>query len=235
MKKHFLLATILLSACSLFAQQPEGTYKNGLDSLAFTNGKATFRLTGFAGLSVAQVGEGSYELTDQFLLIHTTDYSGFKSSSQALEGSRKDTCVVKVVGMHNYPIQTILVEAKNKSDKMVEAKVTDSEGKIYLTMDDKMTSLAVSSLGYNAIAFDYTPGKDYLVRLAENDVIEARTVVFSIDFIDDETISLLLLTDDFDTSKNKVKELQKLEKKARKSKLLDKRLKKVYVPYERKL
>jgi hypothetical protein len=235
MKKNLLLVTILLSACSLFGQQLEGTFKNGLDSLAFTNDKATFRITGFAGLSVAQVGEGSYELTDNFLFIHTTDYSGFKSSSQALEGSRKDTCVVKVVGSYNYPIPTILAESRNRTNKLIEGKVTDSEGKIYFTMNDKMTSIAVSAMGYNSIAFDYSPGKDYLVRLAENDIIEQRTVVFRIDIIDDETISLLLLTDDFDAGKNRDNELQKLEKKARKRNLLDKRLKKVYVPYERKL
>lgn len=235
MKKLLLLASILLSVCSLFAQQLEGTFKNELDSLAFTNDKATFRLTGFAGLSVAQVGEGRYELADSFLLIHTTDYSGLKSSSQTLEGSRKDTCVVKVVGSYNYPIPTILVESRNKSNKLVEGKVTDSEGKIYLSVNDKMTSIAVSAMGYNAIAFDYTPDKDYLVRLAENEIIEQRTVVFTIDLIDDETISLLLLTDDFDAGKNRGNELKKLEKKARKSNLLDKRLKKVYVPYERKI
>jgi len=235
MKKKLLLATILFSACSLFAQEMEGTFKNGLDSLAFTNGKAIFRLTGFAGLSVAQVGEGSYEMEENFMLIHTTDYSGFKTTTQPLEGSRKDTCVVKVVGRHNYPIQTILVEAKNRSGKLVEAKVTDSEGKIYLKVNEKMTSIAISAMGYNAISFDYTPGKDYLVRLAENEIIEESTVVLKTELIDDETISLLLLSDDFDAGKNRSNELKKLEKKALKSNLLGKRLKKVYVPYERKI
>lgn len=235
MKKILLLGSILLSACSLFAQQLEGTYKNGLDSIAFSNNKVLFRITGFAGLTVAQVGEGSYEMMDNYLLIDTDDYSGFKSSSQAMEGTRKDTCIVKVVGMHNYPIQTVLAESKNKSNNLIQGKVTNSEGKIFFTEIDKMALITVSAMGYNTISFEYEPGNDYLIKLAENEIIEQRTVVFKVNFIDDETISLLLLADDFKGGKDSSKELKKLDKKARKNNLLDKRLKKVYTPYERKM
>jgi len=235
MKKILLLAVIILSGASLFAQQLEGTYKNGVDSIVFSGNQVTFRITGFAGLSVAQVAEGSYEQASDFLIIGTTDYSGSRSSFEALEGSRKDSCVVKVIGMQNYPVQSVLVESRSNSHKLIEGKVTGSDGKIYLKETEKMGVISVSAMGYNAIEFGYTPGKDFLVRLAENDIIENRTVVFSIKIIDEETISLLLLTDDFDAGNNRDKELQKLEKKARKSNLLDKRLKKVYVPYERSI
>ncbi len=235
MKKILLLVSILLSTCSLAAQQLEGTYTNGSDSIAFTSDKAIFRLTGFAGLSVAQVGEGNYEVADQFLLIHTDDYSGLKSSYQSVEGSRKDSCVVKVVGLHNYPLPTVLVESRTRSNKLIRSKVTDTEGKIYFTDNEKIEFIAVSAMGYNAISFDFEPGKDFLVRLVENEIIEQRTVVFKIAIIDDETISLLLLGDDFEADKNRGNELKKLDKKARKSNLLDKRFKKVYVPYERKM
>ncbi len=233
MKKILLLAVILLSGTSLLAQQWEGSYKNGLDSIVFSGNQVTFRITGFAGLSVAQVGEGHYEQAGDYLIIETTDYSGSRSSFEALDGSRKDSCVVKVVGMQNYPVQSVLVESRNNAHKLIEGKVTGSDGKIYLKETKKIGFIAVSAMGYNAIEFGYIPGKDFLVRLAENEIIENRTVVFRTKTIDDETMSLLLLTDDFDEGSNREKELQKLEKKARKSNLLDKRLKKVYVPYER--
>jgi len=233
MKKILLLAVIILSGASLFAQQWEGTYKNGLDSIVFSGNQVTFRITGFAGLSVAQVGEGSYEQAGDYLIIGTTDYSGSRSTFEALEGSRKDSCVVKVVGMQNYPVQSVLVESRSNAHKLIEGKVTGSDGKIYLKETEKVGAIAVSAMGYHTIEFGYIPGKDFLVRLAENDIIENSTVVFRTKAIDDETISLLLLTDKFDAANNRDKELQKLEKKARKSNLLDKRLKKVYVPYER--
>lgn len=235
MRKYLLLTCNLLLTVTLSAWQPDGTYKNGLDSLAFIDGKATFRITGFAGLSTAQVGEGSFEQINNFLLIETSDYSGPKSAYQAVEGSRKDSCLVKVVGTHNHPLQDILIEACTNSGKILEGKVTGNDGQIYIRNNDKVEKIAVSAMGYDDITVDYTPGKDYLITLAENEIIEHSTVVFSIRTVDDETISLLLLTDDFKEGKNRQGDLQKLEKKTRKRNLLEKRLKKVYVPYVRKM
>ncbi|WP_298649327.1 hypothetical protein [uncultured Proteiniphilum sp.] len=234
MKRILLLAGILLSGIPLIAQQLEGTYKNGADSIAFSNEKVTFRISGFGGLSSAQVGEGTYELNGNYLLIHTSDYPGEKSSFQLLDGSRKDTCVIKTVSLQNYAVQGILVESRNKSGKLISSKVTGNDGRIFFTPCDKITSISTSPMGYNSISFDHIPGKDYLIKLAENDIIENSTVVFAIRSIDDETISLLMLTEDFNTGKDRDKDLQKLEKKARKSNKLDKRLKKVYIPYSRR-
>jgi len=88
---------------------------------------------------------------------------------------------------------------------------------------------------YDDITIDCTPGKDYLVTLAENEIIENSTVAFSVRSVDDETIFLLLLTDDFKGGRNRLADLQKLEKKVRERNPLEKQLKKVYVPYERKM
>lgn len=231
MKKFIPFTYMLLWGVSLFAQQLEGTFKNGLDSLTFDGENIVFRISGFGGLSSAQVGEGSYEYNDDYLFIHTRDFSGERSVFQELEGYRTDTCVVKVVSLYNYPIENILVESLNKSDKNIEAKVTGDDGKIILTQNNKISSIAASSIGYNSISFNYTQGKDYLVRLAEHEIVENRTVIFKIQPIDDETISVLLLTDNFDEGKNRDKELKKLEKKAMKNNMLDKRLKKVYIPH----
>lgn len=234
MQKILLLAGVLLSGIPLFAQQLDGTYKNGADSIAFSNEKVAFRISGFGGLSSAQAGEGAYELAGDYLFIHTSDYSGDKTSFEMLDGSRKDTCVVHTVSPQNYAIQGILVESRNKSGKLISGKVTGNDGKVFFTPCNKITSISATSLGYNSIAFDYTPGKDYRIRLAENDIIENKTVALKISFIDEETLSLLMLTDDFKTGKNRDKELQKLEKRAQKTNKLDKRYKKTYVPYNRR-
>lgn len=233
MKKILLLAGILLWGIPLFAQL-DGTYKIGADSIAFSGEKVTFRISGFGGLSSAHVGEGKYELSGDYLFIHTTDYSGDKTNFELLDGSKKDTCVVHTVSSQNYAVQGILVESRSKSGKLISGKVTGNDGKVFFTPCNKIASISATSLGYNSISLDYTPGKDYQIRLAENDIIENRTVVFKINFIDEETLSLLMLTEDFKTGKNRDKELQKLEKRARKTNKLDKRLKKVYIPYNRR-
>lgn len=76
-----------------------------------------FRVSDFGGLSSVQTGVGTYEREGNFLLVHTTGYPGAKATFQELNGSREDTCVVKVVGMNNYPIRGILVEPDKVSRK----------------------------------------------------------------------------------------------------------------------
>lgn len=234
MQKILLLAGILLTGIPLYAQQLGGTYKNDTDSIAFLNDKATFRISGFGGLSSAHAGQGTYELEGNYLFIHTSDYTGKKTTIETLDSSGKDTCFVHAVSPQNYAIQGILVESRTKSGKLVSGKVTGNDGKIFFTPVEKISTIEVKSLGYHPASFSFTPGKDYRIKLAENDIIENKTAVFLLRTIDDETISLLMLTDNFNMQKEKAKELQKLEKKVQKSNKLDKRLKKVYVPYARK-
>lgn len=234
MKKTLLLATILLSGISLYAQQLEGIYKNGEDSISFNNNKTSFVLSGFGGLSSAHAGEGTYEMDGNYLFINTTDYSGDKTNLEIMDASRKDSCIVYTLSPQNYFIQGILVESRNKSGKLVSGKVTGNDGMIVFAPCEKIKTISATSLGYNPISFDYTPGKDYRIRFAKNDIIENKTVVFKIEIIDEETISLLMLTDDLNTEKERNKELEKLERMVQKRNKLDKRLKKVYVPYIRK-
>ncbi len=234
MKKTVLLLWFFLSVLLSQAQLSEGTYREGSDSLCLKDQHATFRISGFAGLSVAQVGEGNYEQLDDILIIHTGEYSGYKSSSRILPASRRDSCVVEVVGMSNYPLSPILVESYNKSGKLLEGKVTTQDGKVFFTQTDKIGSISVSAMGYHTHRIEFEPEKDYRVQIAENEVVENRDVVLRCKIIDEETISLLMLSDDFKAGKNRDRELQKLIKKGRRSNMIDKRMKKVYVPYVRK-
>lgn len=231
MKKYQLLICNLILAIGLSAQHKSATYKNGNDSLVLAGDRALFCVTGFAGLSTAHVGEGSYEELDQFMLVKTSDYSGPKSTWDATENYRKDSCFVKVVDSHNYPIRNILVEACTNTDKVLEAKVTGEDGEVWLRDNNKLEKIKASALGYDAVSLDYTAGKQYLITLTEHNIIENSTVVFTVRTIDDETISLLLLTDNFEEGKNRLSDLQRLEKKVRKRNPLEKRMKKVYVPY----
>src|SRR5690348_17907907 len=86
----------------------------------------------------------------------------------------------------------------------------------YAGIDRKSTRLNSSHPSISYAVFCLKKKKDFLAKLAENDIIEQRTVVFKMDIIDDETISLLLLTDDFETGKNRSKERNNMEHRARK-------------------
>lgn len=234
MKKTALFLWFLLSALLLHAQLPEGTYREGNDSLHLKDQYAIFRISGFTGLSVAQVGEGKYELLGEMLIIHTTPYSGSKSSSQAVPASHQDSCVVEVVGSNNYPLPTILVESHSRSGKLLEGQVTDQQGKVIFTETEKIGTITVTAMGYDEQTLQYEPENDYRVQLVDHEVIENKDVVFRCKMIDEETLSLLMLSDDFDPGRDRDKALQKLLKRADQSNRIDKRLKRVYVPYDRK-
>ena len=232
MKKIILLTTALFNILFIVAQTLSGTYKSGTDSIHFSNNHVTFRISGFGGLSSAQVGEGTYEIFNNYIIVNTDEYSGMKSNFEELAGSKNDTCVVKVVAVNNYPVQGILIESKNKSGKTITAGVTGNDGKVYLTDNDKCIKIRASAMGYNSIAFENKAESDYLIKLADNDVIEDKTAVFRFNEIDEETISIILLTDNFNNEKNREDELKKLEKRARKNNRLDKRYKKEFEPFD---
>lgn len=234
MKNITLLIAIILSGSLTFSQSLDGVYKNGEDSISFRGDQATFYVSGFGGLFTSQAGAGNYEQVDEYVLIHTGEYPGNKSSFQALDSSRQDTCIVKVVTLNNQPIQGILVETDNSSSKTLGGVVTRVDGRINLNNMEKTKVITVSGMGYNTITINYELGKDYLVRLTNNEIIEDKTVVLSLKEIDDETISILLLSDNFSPKKKRDKELKKIEKRAAKNNLIYKRFKKVYEPHIRK-
>ena len=230
MRKIFVIAYLIAATTLLHAQQLDGTYKQGTDSLSFSAGNVKFNMGGFGGLEVNKMGEGAFEWMDEFLLIHTSDYSGEKTTVQPLSGSRKDTLILKITDVENFSLQGALAEWLNDSGKALSGNASDENGKVFYKKNPKVRTIKISMLGYAATTFPYDPEKDYLIRLAKGNVIERQTVVFRVKKIDEETISLLLITTDFNPGKDTQKELRKLEKKLENQHVLDKRLKKVYVP-----
>lgn len=175
------------------------------------------------------VGEGEYEYFNDYLLVNTSDYSGEKSVSEPINGSKKDSVVVKVVDPDNYSVQGALTEFLSESNKVIRGIITDDLGKSQHPNDQKIKKVKVTNLGYDDIVFDVVQGKDFLVKLAKSNVIENQTVAFKVKSEDEETLSILLLSDNFDPGKDKMKSLEKLDKKAQKKNVLTKRLKKEYI------
>ncbi len=226
------VSIILFLSCifSVFSQELDGTFKEGSDSLSFSGGKVIFSVSGFGALTSRIVGEGSYEQVDDYLIVKTTDYSGRKSTTTELDASKKDTLTIKVIAFENYPIQSVLVEFLNGKSKTEKALVTDNNGKAEVPYNTKITGIRVSALGYNDIFTPVKQRKDYLVKMAENNVIEGQDVVFRLSDTDEETIHVTLLSSEFEAGRDRAKSLEKLNKKAQNTNVLGKRLKKKYIP-----
>jgi hypothetical protein len=237
MKIILLFTFVLASILPIFAQQLDGTFQRNTDSIAFSGNNISFSLSGFAGLSTVLVGEGTYEIIDNFLIVHTSDFSGEKSVVEPLPRTLSDTTVIRVVDNQNFSIQGAFVEARGRSgrraDSRIDRQLTNSFGTVYLTRDPNISRIYISRMGFDNIAFDYNPENDYRIILAQNEVIENTTVVFRFNHIDDETISILLLTTDFDEGRNRDRALEQLERRARRNNRVESRLRKVHVPFER--
>jgi hypothetical protein len=237
MKIILSFALFLATLPPLSAQQLDGTFKANSDSITFSGNNISFSLSGFAGLSTVLAGEGTYEITDNFLIVHTSDFSGEKTKIEVLSGTLNDSIVIKVVDNQNFSVQGIFVEARGRSgrsrDSRIEGRVTNNNGTVYLTKNANINRIDISGMGINNTSFDYNPANDYRVTIARNEVIENSTVVFRFNQIDDETISVLLLSTDFNEGRNRDRALESLERRAQRSNRLEKRLKKEYVPFER--
>jgi hypothetical protein len=236
--KIILSFSLFLAALSpLFAQQLDGTFKANSDWITFSGNNISFSLSGFAGLSTVLVGEGTFEIVDHFLIVHTSDFSGEKTKVETLPGTLNDSIMIKVVDNQNFSVQGVFVEARGRSgrsrDNRIEGRVTNNNGTAYLTKNTNISRINISGMGIDNASFDYNSANDYRVTIARNEVIENSTVVFGFNRIDDETISVLLLTTDFNEGRNRDRALESLERRAQRSNRLEKRLRKEYVPFER--
>lgn len=220
----------LLISVSLFAQQLEGTYLEGKDVLKFENNNVFFDIEEMGSINNS-VGQGTYERIGDYLLISADDFPGEKTMMQTLPPSKKDTIVIKVTNHANFPIQGALVEALSAKGKTVLGGTTNNGGRVLFLPDAKISQFRIFNMGFSGITFDYNPTNDFLVKMAERIVVENKQVAFKITEVDEETISVLLLSTDFEPGKDKQKALEKLNSKAVKRNFLPKRLKKEYIPY----
>jgi hypothetical protein len=237
MKVILSFALFLATLSPLFAQQLDGIFKTNSDSITFSGNNISFSLSGFAGLSTVLVGEGTFEMVDHFLIVHTSDFSGEKTKIETLPGTLNDSIAVKVVSNQNFSVQGVFVETRGRSgrsrDSRIEGRVTNNNGTVYLTKNANINRINISGMGIDNASFDYNPANDYRITIARNEVIENSTVVFKFNQIDDEIISVLLLTTDFNEGRNREKALENLERRAQRRNRLEKRLRKEYVPFER--
>lgn len=232
MKRTALQLLLIILTLQASAQTLEGVYRHQNDSIALTGKEVTFSISGFGALTNVMVGLGTFEQVDNFLLIHTTDYRGDKTLAHTFDGNIEDTLRVQVTSLQNYPTPYALVDFVNAKGRLVERAICDENGRTYLHKTpkqiDKISKIKVSSLGYDTAEIDFDPNKDYLIKLAENRVIENQTLVFELKDWDVASISVVLIDEDFKEGKNRMKSLQRLSKRAAKRNVLGKVFRREY-------
>ena len=226
MKRTALLLLLFVVVLQVSSQSLEGCYRHQNDSISFTGNEVAFSISGFGALTTIMVGEGTFELIDNFLLVHTTDYSGDKSIAHSFDGNIEDTLRVQVTTLENYPINGAMVDFVNAKGRSIQRLVSDNNGRVNLYKNpkqiNKIAQIKISNLGLDEVAVDFDNNNDYLIKLANNNVIENQTMAFEIKESDVATISVVLVDQNFIEGKNRIKSLQRLSKRTQKRNTLGK-------------
>lgn len=216
LKMKILLALItILFSTTVFAQDMNGTYWEGTDSIAFTNNRVVFCVKSNDGLGVVFVGEGVYEALDDYILIHTDEYKGVKTRVEMKPSEKKDTIQLQLFDENGYSIKGARAEFLNKKNKPLGLSVTNENGIALYKADPKITEIRVVDLLYDKATFDYKTDTDYIVHLVKSRILEDKTVVFKLIDKSDEKLTMKLLSTDFNKKNPSVSHLDRLNKKTK--------------------
>ena len=75
MKKIYLICLMLSTTLTVFAQNMEGSYRNGSDLLKFEGNRLLFDMEEVGGLS-NQTGNGTYRQINNYIIVDTDEYNG---------------------------------------------------------------------------------------------------------------------------------------------------------------
>lgn len=212
MKILTILATVLLSL-TLNAQEINGTYFEGPDSLLFNDKHITFSVRGNDGLGIVFVGQGTYELIDDFIVINTETYNGTKTKVVTAPSEKKDTIQLQLFNEDGYSIQGVRAEFLNRKSKPINLSISNDNGIVLHKSNSKIVAIRVSDLLYDKAMFDYESDTDYTVHLVKNRVLEDKIVIFKLEDISDSKLTMKLLSTDFKRNNPSTSQLKRLDKK----------------------
>ena len=213
--KILLILITTLCAITLNAQQINGTFFEGPDSLSFNDNHVKFSIRGNDALGVVFTGEGNYEIIEDFLVINTDAYSGKKTKIETSPAEKKDTTQLQLFNEDGFAIQGVRAELLNRRNKSIDLKISDDHGIVLFKSNPKTTAIKVSDLLYDKATFDYKPDSDYIIHLVQNRVLEDKTVILKLIESTDSELTVKLLSTDFNRKNPSDSQLRRLDKKTR--------------------
>ncbi len=207
------LAAVLSIAVS--AQELDGTFVEGTDTISFNGNNIKFKLKGNDGLGMVFVGEGTYEIMDDFILIKTEKYGGVNTKVELKSAEKKDTTQIQFFDPNGFSIKGIRAEFLNKSGKTVSISMSDDHGMVYFKKDPKVSAVKASDLLYDKIVFDLKDSTDFTVFLVNKRVLEDKSVVMKLFDQQDNQFKVKLLSTDFRRKRPSVSHFNSLDKKSK--------------------
>lgn len=212
MKILFTITTILLSL-TMSAQEIDGTFFEGTDSISFNDNHIIFSLRGNDGLGKIFTGKGTYVMLDDYIVINTQEYDGPKTRVEDKPATKQDTIQLQLYDDKGFSIKGVRAEFLNKKQKPIDLKVSNENGIIINKMHPKIKAIRVSDLLYDKTTFDCEANTDYTIHLVKNRVLEDKTVILKLVDKTDEKLTMKLLSTNFKKSEPSASQLRKLDKK----------------------
>jgi len=213
--KSILIFFLILISGNIFSQNLAGRFIEDNDHISFENGYANFKIGGNGGITFYYCGEGKYEIINDFLLIHTSKFKGENSIINPID-TISDQVELTVNDIKGNAIQGAFVALLDGKGKLISGGISNDKGISLLNRSSQIKQVKVSFVGMDNLTFDYNQNCNYIIELAPIDIIESQTVVFKVTQSVDNSLSLILLTFDFNPRKNTTKELHRLERKTKK-------------------
>jgi len=216
MKNILLILFTYIFVHSSYGQINNNVYKNDESYIEFKDNTFSFNLTINDCLTHAISGNGRYEILDSYLLFHTEEFLGKESSYEIINSNNKLTSI-QINDQFNNPMPYAVVELLNKNGKIIGEHLPSEMGFVVIKDIDSIDKIHIFSIGYMDVSLDYKKGAEYLTSLMFGKKVEYQTVVFQIKLIENNKISLILLSKKFKNyKKRKLKALKKLSAKQKK-------------------
>lgn len=213
--KVFLLLLVSFIPLVLFSQTLQGVYRENNDFISFRNDSVSFKIDGEGGLIGTFKGEGNYEILDQFLLFHTTDFHGEKTVVTA-SVTKNDAFEFLILDKQGKPIPNVNISFLDAAGNALAGTFTNENGLADYTRTSLVKKIHIGLVGYDNIEIECGQNNHFKLELATDEIIEHQTIAFQIINNEIGILSLQLLTIDFKSLKNHIKDLHKLERKANK-------------------
>lgn len=206
MKSGMLVClAILLSALS-FGQKIDGRYYGGSDNIFFNPGKNVDSVyfsikSDRSGIIGDFYGSGTYKILDKYLIIHTGEYHGKKSTYKKTKRDQ-EFVIITVLDFEGNPLIGANIEIMDTSGNIILGKVSDINGRTFIDKNQTADKLVVSYFR-ESYAINFSEKYDYHVQLRTFKVIEDKTVVFKINSLEKEAMNVTLLTTNLEGDNDK--------------------------------
>ncbi len=215
MKSIKVIILLLLFSYITYAQNISGKYYDGSDFIKFTNDSVSLKIKSNGSPIVQLCANGEFQVIEDFLLINTSKYKGEKS---IIATSKKKNRLpqIKITDKNGNAIEYVNVVLIDNSGKIVWAAQTNDSGIAIIPYTGNAEKIKISLIGYDEITCNFKNNTDYQIKLMDCEILENETIVFKINYWNNDSLTLTLLSANFTSNENMIKKLHKLEKKTKK-------------------